>query len=201
MAEILIVDDERMIRAGLARLLSGAGFSVREARDGKSALAAVAERRPDLVLLDIMMPGMDGFKVCEKLLAADRDLPVVFLTAKDSESDQVRGLEVGADDFLSKTVGEEVLLARVRKALARVKRLAAAPAPSEMTKTEADIYRLLSSARGKWFSYREIFDSIRGEGYYGDEGAIRSHVSRLREKLPSGELIDSKRGRGYALIG
>ena len=112
MAEILIVDDERMIRAGLAQLLSGAGFSVREARDGKSALAAVAERRPDLVLLDIMMPGMDGFEVCEKILASDRDLPVVFLTAKDSESDQVRGLEVGADDFLSKTAGEEVLLLR-----------------------------------------------------------------------------------------
>ena len=201
MAEILIVDDERVICAGLAQLLSGAGFAVREARDGKSALAAVAERRPDMVLLDIMMPGMDGFEVCEKLLASDRDLPVIFLTAKDSESDQVRGLEVGADDFLSKTVGEEVLLARVRKALARTARLVAAVAPSEMTKTEADIYRLLSSARGKWFSYREIFDSIRGEGYYGDEGAIRSHVSRLREKLPSGEKIDSKRGRGYALIG
>ena len=201
MAEILIVDDERMIRAGLAQLLSGAGFTVREARDGKSALAAVAERRPDLVLLDIMMPGMDGFKVCEKLLATDRDLPVVFLTAKDSESDQVCGLEVGADDFLSKTVGEEVLLARVRKALTRTARLAAAVAPSEMTKTEADIYRLLSSARGKWFSYREIFNSIRGEGYYGDEGAIRSHVSRLRDKLPSGEQIDAKRGRGYTLIG
>ena len=201
MAEILIVDDERVIRAGLAQLLSGAGFAVREARDGKSALAAVAERRPDMVLLDIMMPGMDGFEVCEKLLASDRDLPVIFLTAKDSESDQVRGLEVGADDFLSKTVGEEVLLARVRKALARTARLVAAVAPSEMTKTEADIYRLLSSARGKWFPYREIFDSIRGEGYYGDEGAIRSHVSRLREKLPSGEKIDSKRGRGYALIG
>ena len=200
MAEILIVDDERMIRAGLAQLLSGAGFAVREARDGKSALAAVAELRPDLVLLDIMMPGMDGFEVCEKLLAADRDLPVVFLTAKDSEGDQVRGLEVGADDFLSKTVGEEVLLARVRKALARVKRLSASQAPSACTKTEADIYRLLSSARGKWFTYREIFNSIRGEGYYGDEGAVRTQMSRLREKLPSGERIESKRGFGYALF-
>ena len=200
MAEILIVDDERMIRAGLAQLLSGAGFAVREARDGKSALAAVAERRPDLVLLDIMMPGMDGFEVCEKLLAAERDLPVIFLTAKDSESDQVRGLEVGADDFLSKTVGEEVLLARVRKALVRVARLSAGPAPSACSKTEADIYRLLSSARGKWFSYREIFNSIRGEGYYGDEGAVRTQMSRLREKLPSGEKIESKRGFGYALF-
>ena len=201
MAEILIVDDERMIRAGLAQLLAGAGFAVREARDGKSALAAVAERRPDLVLLDIMMPGMDGFEVCEKLLAVDRDLPVVFLTAKDSESDQVRGLEVGADDFLSKTVGEEVLLARVRRALARVARFAASPAPSTCSKTEADIYRLLSSARGRWFTYREIFNSIRGEGYYGDEGAIRTQMSRLREKLPPGEKIESKRGCGYALFG
>ena len=201
MAEILIVDDERMIRAGLVQLLSGAGFTVREARDGKSALAAVAERRPNLVLLDVMMPGMDGFKVCEKLLATDRDLPVVFLTAKDSESDQVRGLEVGADDFLLKTVGEEVLLARIRKALARTARLAATAAPSGMTRTEADIYRLLSSARGKWFSYREIFNSIRGEGYYGDEGAIRTQMSRLREKLSPGEKVESKRGFGYALFG
>ena len=194
MAEILIVDDERMIRAGLVQLLSGAGFTVREARDGKSALAAVAERRPNLMLLDVMMPGMDGFKVCEKLLATDRDLPVVFLTAKDSESDQVRGLEVGADDFLLKTVGEEVLLARTA-------RLAATAAPSGMTRTEADIYRLLSSARGKWFSYREIFNSIRGEGYYGDEGAIRTQMSRLREKLSPGEKVESKRGFGYALFG
>ena len=200
MAEILIVDDERTIRAGLAQLLSSAGFAVREARDGRSAFAAVAERRPDLVLLDVMMPGMDGFKVCKKLLESDRDLPVVFLTAKDSESDQVRGREVGADDFLSKTVGDEVLLARVRKALARVRRLAETPAPSEMTKTEADIYRLLSSARGKWFSYREIFNSIRGEGYYGDEGAVRTQMSRLREKLPPGEKVESKRGFGYALF-
>ena len=201
MAEILIVDDERMIRVGLVQLLSGAGFTVREARDGKSALAAVDERRPNLVLLDVMMPGMDGFKVCEKLLATDRDLPVVFLTAKDSESDQVRGLEVGADDFLLKTVGEEVLLARIRKALARTSRLAATAAPSGMTRTEADIYRLLSSARGKWFSYREIFNSIRGEGYYGDEGAIRTQMSRLREKLSPGEKVESKRGFGYALFG
>ena len=200
MEEILIVDDERMVRAGLVHLLSDAEFSVREARDGKSALAAVLERRPDLVLLDIMMPGMDGFEVCEKLLASDRDLPVVFLTAKDSEGDQVRGLEVGADDFLSKTVGEEVLLARVRKALARAARLVAGPAPSACTKTEADLYRLLSSARGKWFTYRDIFDSIRGEGYYGDEGAIRTQMSRLRGKLPPGEKIESKRGCGYALF-
>ena len=125
----------------------------------------------------------------------------MFLTAKDSEGDQVRGLEVGADDFLSKTVGEEVLLARVRKALARAARLVAGPAPSACTKTEADLYRLLSSARGKWFTYREIFDSIRGEGYYGDEGAIRTQMSRLREKLPPGEKIEAKRGCGYALFG
>ena len=201
MAEILIVDDERMIRAGLAQLLSGAGFAVRETRDGESAIAAVAERRPDLVLLDVMMPGMDGFTVCEKLLSSDRDLPVVFLTAKDSENDQVRGLEVGADDFVSKSAGAEVLLARIRKALQRVRRFAANPAPGACTKTEADIYRLLASARGKWFSYREIFDSIRGEGYYGDEGAVRTQMSRLREKLPPGERIESKRGRGYALLG
>ena len=198
---VLIIEDEVRLASTLQDLLDMNGYTADVCHDGESGLDNALSGIYDVVLLDVMLPKMDGFEVCEKLLAADRDLPVVFLTAKDSESDQVRGLEVGADDFLSKTVGAEVLLARVRKALARTARLAATVAPSEMTKTEADIYRLLASARGKWFSYREIFDSIRGEGYYGDEGAIRSHVSRLREKLPSGEQIDSRRGRGYALIG
>ena len=198
---ILVVDDEKEIADLVEIYMVSDGYKVFKAYNAQEGLEILDNEEIHLVLLDIMMPGMDGFKVCEKLLAVDRDLPVVFLTAKDSESDQVRGLEVGADDFLSKTVGEEVLLARVRKALARVARLSAGPAPSACSKTEADIYRLLSSARGKWFTYREIFNSIRGEGYYGDEGAIRTQMSRLREKLPSGEKIESKRGFGYALFG
>jgi len=199
MADILIVDDERFVRLGLRGVLAGAGHGVREAANGAAALAAVDERRPDLVLLDVMMPGEDGFEVCRKLRAKDRELPVVFLTAKDSDEDEVRGLAVGADDFLSKTVDESVLLVRLDRVLERTTGLAARFAPTTLTKTEADIYRVLASARGRLFTYREIFEALRGEGYYGDEGAIRSHICRLREKLAPSETVFSQRGRGYAL--
>ena len=102
--EILVVDDELAIRKGLAALLEESGYSVRTARDGIAALGAVRAGRPDLVLLDVMMPLMDGFAVCERIRQHDRDLPIVFLMAKDADEDQVRGLEVGADDFVSKGV-------------------------------------------------------------------------------------------------
>lgn len=198
--EILVVDDELHIRRGLSSLLGNAGYSVRTARDGIAALVAVRSKRPDLILLDVMMPLMDGFTVCEELRKRDRDLPIVFLTAKDAENDQVRGLEVGADDFISKSTGEEVLLARVRKALERARRLLGNAAPDDLTKTEADIFRLLASERGRYFTVAEIFSAIRGEGYAGDEGNLRSHVSRLRGKLPHGIAIDVIRRRGYALM-
>ena len=197
--EILVVDDELAIRKGLAALLEESGYSVRTARDGIAALGAVRARRPDLVLLDVMMPLMDGFAVCESIRQHDRDLPIVFLTAKDADEDQVRGLEVGADDFVSKGVDNAVLLARIRKSIERGRRLAGNVAPDDLTKTEADIYRLLASERGRYFSATEIFSAIRGEGYSGDEGNLRSHMSRLRGKLPVGMSIEAIRGRGYAL--
>ena len=197
--EILVVDDELAIRKGLAALLEESGYSVGTARDGIAALGAVRASRPDLVLLDVMMPLMDGFAVCESIRQHDRDLPIVFLTAKDADEDQVRGLEVGADDFVSKGVGNAVLLARIRKSMERGSRLAGNVAPDDLTKTEADIYRLLASERGRYFSATEIFSAIRGEGYSGDEGNLRSHMSRLRGKLPPGMSIAAIRGRGYAL--
>ena len=198
--EILVVDDELVIRKGLTAMLEGAGYSVRTARDGIAALGAVRARRPDLVLLDVMMPLMDGFAVCERIRQFDRDLPVVFLTAKDADEDQVRGLEVGADDFVSKSSDSAVLLVRIRKALERAERFLGNAAPDNLTKTEADIYRLLASVHGKYLTALEIFSAIRGEGYVGDEGNLRSHMSRLRSKLPQGVTIDVMRGRGYALV-
>ena len=197
--EILVVDDELAIRKGLVALLEESGYSVRTARDGIAALGAVRASRPDLVLLDVMMPLMDGFAVCERIRQHDRDLPIVFLTAKDADEDQVRGLEVGADDFVSKGVDNAVLLARIRRSIERGSRLAGNVAPDDLTKTEADIYRLLASEKGRYFSAMEIFSAIRGEGCAGDEGNLRSHMSRLRGKLPVGMSIEAIRGRGYAL--
>lgn len=198
--EILVVDDELSIRRGLAAMLENAGYSVRTARDGIAAFGAIRSKRPDLILLDVMMPLMDGFKVCEEIRKRDRDLPIVFLTAKDADEDQVRGLEIGADDFVSKSSDSSVLLVRIRKALERAERLLGNAAPDNLTKTEADIFRLLASERGRYFTAMEIFAAIRGEGYAGDEGNMRSHVSRLRGKLPQGVTIDAMRGRGYALV-
>ena len=126
MAEILLADDERAVREGLKALLVGEGFSVRTARDGADAVAKFSEKRPDAVLLDVMMPKSNGFKACEEMRALDPLVPVVFLTAKDSEADQIRGMGLGADDFISKSAGEEVLLARLRRALARAEAFTAA---------------------------------------------------------------------------
>ena len=99
MTEILLVDDERSIRDSLSCQLREAGFTVRVAATGAAGVAAFGERRPDLVLLDVMMPGMDGYAVCEAMRCADRETPIVFLSALDAEEDQIRGLDAGADDY------------------------------------------------------------------------------------------------------
>ena len=200
MTEILLVDDERTIRDSLSRLLREAGFTVLIAANGAAGVDAFRSRRPDLVLLDVMMPGMDGYAVCEAMRSADRETPIVFLSALDAEDDQIRGLGAGADDYVSKTASPALLEARIRKALERADRFSKMDAPATMTKTEADIYRLLESDCGRFFSYREIFSAVCGEGYFADEGAIRVHVSNMRKKLPADERLVAKRGVGYALV-
>lgn len=199
MTEILLIDDERVMRDAFRRLLEGEGFAVRTASDGRQGLAAFSERRPDLVLLDVMMPTMNGYETAAEMRKLDRETPILFLSALDSDDDQVRGLEVGADDYVAKTASASLLLARIRKALVRADRFSTADAPESMTRTEADIYRLLDSDRGAYFGYRRIFEAICGDGYVADEGAVRVHVSNMRKKLPHGERIVAKRGFGYAL--
>ena len=198
--EILLAEDERVIRESLKRLLEANGYIVRAAPNGERALALYRERRPDLVLLDVMMPGMDGYAACKAMRSVDRETPIVFLSALDAEDDQIRGLEAGADDYVSKTASPALLEARIRKALERADRFSKMDAPAAMTKTEADIYRLLESDCGRFFSYREIFSAVCGEGYFADEGAIRVHVSNMRKKLSDGERLVAKRGVGYALV-
>lgn len=200
MFEILLVDDERTIRDSLSRHLREAGFAVRVAATGAAGVAAFGDRRPDLVLLDVMMPGMDGYAACKAMRAVDRETPIVFLSALDAEDDQIRGLGAGADDYVSKAASAALLEARIRKALERADRFSRIDAPASMTKTEADIYRLLESERGRFFSYREIFAAVCGEGYCAEEGAIRTHISNMRKKLTDDERLVSHRGVGYALV-
>lgn len=199
MISILLVDDDRLNRKTISIVLAEAGYEVRLAENGSDAIRAFTQERPALVLLDVMMPGMDGFDVCRKLRKLDRETPIIFLSALSTDESQVKGLAAGADDYVSKTASDELLLARVKRALERAGRFAATPAPKEMTKTEADIYRLLKSSPGRLFSYREIFSAAFGDGYSTDEGTVRSHVSRMRPKIPAGEKIESKRGFGFCL--
>ena len=228
MAEILIVDDERALREGLKGLLAGEGHQVRTARDGEDALRKISERAPDLVLLDVMMPKVNGFRTCEESRKTDDRMSVIFLTAKDAEADQVRGLGLGADDYISKDAGESVLLARINRALERMERFDETLAKREaqpvrlgkvsvdlkslsviesgreiarLTKTEADILRLLDSDRGSCFSLDRIISELRGKGFVCSDSMLYSHVSNLRRKLgAAGDLVSSSRHAGYCLV-
>lgn len=227
MAEILLVDDEKALRDSLKAVLQGEGYEVRTARDGDEALVKIAEKRPDLVLLDVMMTRMNGYKCCEKIRETDKLLPVIFLTAKDGETDQVRGIGLGADDFVSKDASDAVLLARISRALARssaigesvrsasgavialgavsvdLKTFAVTEKGEEvarLTKTEADILKLLDSQRGKLVVQDDIITDLRGNGFACEDTMLYVHICNLRRKLGSASSkIVNKRGVGYCL--
>ncbi len=222
-----MADDERVFRTGLKALLLSEGFAVRSARDGDEAVRKFAESRPDIVVVDVMMPKMNGFKACEEMRRIDRCVPVVFLTAKDAESDQVRALGLGADDYISKSAPEALLLARIRRAVERSREFAAhadGSAPSvvhlgrtvvniatrevsmngnvfsRLTGTESDIFRTLASARGKRLSTDELISALRGQGFACEDTMLYVHVSNLRRKLgPAASRLSSSRGAGYCL--
>jgi len=197
--KILIVEDEHVIREQLACLFNVNGFEVAQASNGREGVRLFQEYRPDVVLMDVMMPVLDGYSACRVLRELDRETPIIFLSALDSDIDQIKGLDVGGDDYVSKTASDALLLARINKAIDRGDHFAKIDAPSEMTKTEADIFRVLLSNPGHYFSYREIFSAICGEGYFADEGAIRVHISHIRKKLPQDMTIEAKRGVGFSL--
>ena len=227
MTEILIVDDERVLRAGLKARLEGEGFDVRLARDGEEALARIDERRPDLVLLDVMMPKMNGFRCCEEIRRRDRLLPVVFLTAKDSEADQIRGLGLGGDDYVSKTAPDAVLFARINRALDRSRVVAEKVRTGEawirlggvsvnlrtycvfegdraiarLTRTEADLLRILDAHRGETLVVDDLITELRGNGFACSDAMLYAHMYRLRRKLgKAGALVAMERGAGYCLL-
>ena len=227
MAEILVVDDERVLRDGIRSVLSGEGFTVRTARDGDEALKKIAEKRPDLVLLDVMMPKMNGFRCCERIRETDRILPVIFLTAKDAEADQVRGIGLGADDFVSKSASDAVLLARINRALERSSAFGEAPRRvsgttivlgavsvdmrsfvvlekgreiSRLTRTEADILKLFNSRRGEPVLSDDIITELRGNGFACEDTMLYMHISNLRKKLgAAADFIITRHGFGYGL--
>lgn len=219
-AEILLADDERAVREALCGLLEGNGYVVRCASDGERALALYREHRPDLVLLDVMMPRLGGYDVCKAIRREDLETPVVFLTALDSDEHELRGLGVGADAYMAKTVSEAVLIARIAAALRR----SDAPSSVVFGFGEWSIDPPRMSMHGKSgetvglgdreIAFLRMFASHPGEVMSRDmlltrffepgagETALTVAISRLREKLgAAGASIRSVRGVGYAYIG
>lgn len=225
-AEILIVDDDVAVRKSYRLLFEGEGYAVRTARNGEEALRLLAERTPNLILLDVMMPKTNGIAVCQEIRRSDPLVPILFFTAMPSDVSLVRGLGCGADDYIDKSRPPEEFLARVNAALRRVRRIregeaglkvlhlggaevdldrmtvaGAGEGEEILTKSEVQLLRLLNGSPGRVFSKEEIFAALRGDGYLGDDGALRSLVLRLRRKLGrGGNLIVSERGCGYRLM-
>lgn len=221
-AEILLAEDDAALREGLALLLEGEGYAVRAAADGEQALELFRARRPDLVLLDVMMPRRSGTAVCAAIRARDAAVPILFLTAADGEADELRGLALGADDYLSKTASRSLLLARLAALLRRARRAADAPPAAafpfagctvdaaafrlvgpagetaDLTLREVEMLRHFHAHPGEVFSRDALLTRFWGLDYAGGETALGAAVARLREKLgAAAACLETVYGRGY----
>ena len=224
---VLIVDDEKDIRDLLAYNISKEGFAVLTAADGNEALKMLSEHPVAVVVLDIMMPGLDGYEVCKRIRSEKRtaDIPVLFLTAKSAEIDQIVGLELGADDYIQKPVSPRVLVARVKSVLRRsnesTPKLDADPSDEKVNIGELEIdrgtYRVKVSGKevffprkefellfylvknpGRIFSRDALLNKIWGDGAYVVERTVDVHIFKVREKLGKmGEQIETVKGVGY----
>ena len=223
---VLIIEDEQNIVDILSFNLGREGYDTLEALDGPTGLQLALEQNPDLILLDLMLPGMDGFEVCRRIREAGSSVPIVMLTAREEEDDKVRGLELGADDYITKPFKNRELIARVRANIRRVDMTSAPPAssapagagrvtvdeeratiykdgrPMELTQREYDLIRYLAARPGKVFSREALMEHVWNyEGYVGDVRAVDVAVRRLREKLEDDpanpRFIKTKRGMGY----
>ena len=210
-ASILVAEDQTDIRDLLVMNLRGAGYDVDAVADGDAALASQAERASDLLVLDLMMPGLDGLEVCKALRARGRSTPILMLTAKSTELDRVLGLELGADDYLTKPFSLAELLARVKALLRRADLLRAAQAnpggevrtvrngdleihPAkrqvrfrgqviDFTALEFDLLLHFASHPGHVFSRSQLLDAVWGYSHDGYEHTVTTHINRLRGKL------------------
>lgn len=222
---VLIVDDEKAIVDILEFNLQRDGYEALKAYDGPEGLRMVREENPDLVLLDVMLPGMDGFTVCRTLRAEGNDVPIVMITAREEETDKVFGLEIGADDYVTKPFSMRELLARVKANMRRT----APPAPGtesgdvirmrdlvidmdrhtvskngrdlDLTQREYELVRFLAQNPGKVVSRQELMSQVWQYEYFGDLRAVDVAVRRLREKLEDNpaepDYVRTRRGVGY----
>ena len=218
---ILIVDDDPNVLRVMKRGLVFARYAVDEAATGEAALELARDRSPDLVILDVMLPGLDGLEVCQRLRVLRPGLPILLLTARDRVPDRVAGLDAGADDYLVKPFAFDELLARLRALLRRTRNgdgetlrygdLLIDPAAREvhrgdrlieLTAREHDLLEFLTRNARQVFSRETIFERVWGSDFMGESNVIDVVVMRLREKLEAhaeSRLIQTVRGVGYAL--
>lgn len=222
-ARLLVVDDEPNIRELLSTSLRYAGFEVTAAANGREALDVAEEFQPDLAVLDVMLPDMDGFTVTRRLRSAGRHFPVVFLTARDGTEDKITGLTVGGDDYVTKPFSLDEVVARIRAVLRRTASLDDDAAVLrvddleldddahevrrggevvELSPTEFKLLRYLMMNPNRVLSKAQILDHVWEYDFNGDASIVESYISYLRRKIDVGgreKMIHTKRGVGYML--
>jgi two-component system, OmpR family, alkaline phosphatase synthesis response regulator PhoP len=217
--KILIVEDEQSIRNMVKAYLKPEGFQVFTASDGPSGLQAARAYQPDLIVLDIMLPEMDGIELLTQL-RRESDVYVILLTAKTEEIDKVVGLSVGADDYVTKPFSPRELVARIKAALRRIQASGKAQPesqlafrhvridnasrqvwvddhPVELTETEFDLLSTLAEHRGMVLSREQLLEKVWGTNYYGEIRVVDVHLGHIRQKLGNDSLIKTVRGVGY----
>jgi two-component system OmpR family response regulator len=222
-ARLLVVDDEPNIRELLSASLRYAGFEVATAADGHQALALAESFRPDLLVLDVMMPGLDGFGVVRRMRQSGRHTPVLFLTARDAAEDKVSGLTLGGDDYVTKPFSLDEVIARIRAVLRRTARPEPPTAPRlvfadleldeeshevikagqvvSLSPTEFKLLRYLMANAGRVLSKAQILDHVWNYDFNGEANVVESYISYLRRKIDTTEprLLHTIRGVGYTL--
>jgi two-component system alkaline phosphatase synthesis response regulator PhoP len=220
MAKILVIDDEPSIVNLITAYLKPEGYEVLTAPDGPSGLKAARAFKPDLIVLDIMLPGMDGIELLSRL-RRESEVYVILLTAKTEETDKIIGLSIGADDYVTKPFSPRELTARVKAALRRIRAGAGSGSettvysfhhlhmdvgartvtvdeePVELTAIEFDLLKALVENRGRVLSRQQLLENVWGGEYFGEQRVVDVHLGHVRQKLGREELITTVRGVGY----
>jgi two-component system alkaline phosphatase synthesis response regulator PhoP len=220
MTKILVIDDEPSIINLVSAYLKPEGYEVYTAADGNAGLKSARAFKPDLIILDLMLPGMDGIELLSRL-RRESDVYVIMLTARTDETDKIVGLSVGADDYVTKPFSPRELVARVKAALRRIKTGAGAgversvlsfkhvlidvdahtvsvdDVPIELTSIEFDLLRALAENRGRVLSREQLLEKIWGSEYFGEMRVVDVHIGHVRQKLGNEALITTVRGVGY----
>lgn len=214
--KILVIDDEPQIVEICSDYIKAAGYEVVSAANGSEGLLKARQEKPDLIVLDIMMPEMDGFEFC-RMIRRENDVPIIMLTARVEEMDKLIGLELGADDYITKPFSPRELVARIRVVLKRIVnepgsdlirvgdvvldrahyQIQLSDRIIDLTPTEFEIMANMMSQPGRIFSRSQLLNAVRGVSFESYERAIDSHIRNLRRKLEPGEHIVTVHGVGY----